>query len=881
MTQFNLKEFYKNETLEEMKINEKISMKDIYQKLKSENINNKSKIELFIENEKIIIKNIRGNKFDLGNELENLFLNPIEMKIETQSELHKINIIGMDHYNYICEKYQILNPDIYCATCKHYLKINENKEDHLRHDIYIKETYNLEFLKENEFNNFFKKDLDCFGKTYPSPEDFEKNFEHYFSHYSIYKNRPFKLYNNSKREKFVSKLKDTGNYIGKVCSYFGQPKMGKTISVIAASKYIINHNLNGTLYLNLKCLYKLLKNNKHSQLKEIIIDEIPYLFFNEYNDYLECYKMIDHYHFSIDDSIWRIIKIIFDFVYKLIEQSNDKKKYKYIFILDQYNEKIDSNNELDMLFRKYIYNSLRKRIGIITLSSMNNNDIKMYKINLLNKAFDESINKLNKRKFIEKEDILPIEDLTFDINENNEYYHYLGKNIKNYNILKYYEEENKKISEYIDNERVKIEQNIKDYYDWSKDTSNLLKLLYFSTEGEYDIMQFNKISKYIPFKYFIIKKEEKYIKIKFFSTLVEEVVNCLYEYIIYRKLSLYNSLISNKLIDEGAKGQIFKKYVTYYLNPCTNETNKNYYFKDIKIKYLEKMRKFIPRNDDIIILKSFDEKKKLLSGTYLFVQTILNEKDLDLLIIDIDKNNVAEKIIAFQISLLKENNKIYNEESLRTSCKKLIKNLNNNYNFKINKFRIYFTYIFDPSYKKIEKAKFEDMINQCNLNQMRYIFFDTEKNEFINKKGNKIENLIENTVSPFVNRKRTRQEIDNGEEEEKENALKKIFVKPSRYFDLNDSEKSLILDTIRKENSEDIINLKYNGCEAIFDMKNLEPKKVYVGKCKNKNIIFAIYYSKQSKDFKILSLNPSSNLIGNEFLHIFDIYSKVINIFNN
>ena len=275
------------------------------------------------------------------------------------------------------------------------------------------------------------------------------------------------------------------------------------------------------------------------------------------------------------------------------------------------------------------------------------------------------------------------------------------------------------------------------------------------------------------------------------------------------------------------------------------------------------MRKFIPRNDDIIILKSFDEKKKILSGTYLFVQTILNEKDLDLLIIDIDKNNVAEKIIVFQISLIKENNKIYNEESLRTSCKKLMNNLNNNYNFKINKFRIYFTYIFDPSYKKIEKTKFEDMLNQCNLNQMRYIIFDTEKNEFINKKGNKIENLIENTVSPFVNRKRTHQEIYNGEEEEKENVLKKIFVKPSRYFDLNDSEKSLILDTIRKENSEDIINLKYNGCEAIFDMKNLEPKKVYVGKCKNKNIIYAIYYSKQSKDFKILSLNPSSNLIGN------------------
>ena len=879
MTQFNLKEFYKNETLEEMKINEKISMKDIYKKLKNEKVNNKSNIELFIKNEKIIIKDIRSNKFDLGNMLENLFLNPIEMKIEINSELHKINIIGMDHYNYICEKYQIINPEIYCATCKRVFKVNENIEDHFKHDIYIKETYNLKFLKENEFNNYFKNDINCFGKIYPSPEDFEKNFEHYFSHYSIYKNRPFKLYNGSKRKKFVFKLKDTGNYIGKICSYFGQPKIGKSISAIAVSKNVINHRLNGTLYLNLKCFYKLLENNKHEQLKEIIIDEIPYLFFNKYNDYLECYKLIDHYHFSIDDSIWRIIKIIFDFVYKLIDQSNDQKKY--IFILDQYHGKFDSKNELDLIFRQYIDNSLRKRIGIITLSSMNNNDIKMYKTYLLNKAFGGSINKSNKRKFIEIEDILPIEDLTFDNNENNEYYHYLGKNIKNYNILKYYEEENKNISEYIVNERVKIEQNIKDYYDWSNEESNILKLLYFSTETEYDIMQFNEINKYIPFKYFIVKKEEKYIKIKFFSTLVEEIVNGLYEYIIYRKLSLYNALISNKLIDEGSKREIFKKYVTYYLNPCTNETNKNYYFKDIKVKYLEKMRKFIPRNDEIIIIKSLEEKEQLRSGSYLFVQTTLNGKDFDLLFIDIDKNNVTEKIIAIQISIYEENNKIFNYESLKISCQKLMKNLNNNYNFKINKFRIYFTYIFDPSYKKIEKTKFEDMLKQCNQNQMRYIFFDTEKKEFINDKGNKIENLIENTVSPFINRKKTHQEIENSEDEkEQDNILKKIFVRPSRYFDLKDSEKSFILDTIRKENSEDIINLKYLGYEEIFDMKNLEPTKVYIGKCKDEDIIYAIYYSKQSKDFKILSLNPPSIQLGNEFIHIFDIYLKIINIFN-
>ena len=871
MYQFNSSEFYRNETLEDMKLNEKISMKDIYEEIKKVNICNKSEIELFIKNEKINIRYITSNKFDIDDILENLFLNPIEMKIEMNSELHKINIIGMDHYNNICEKYKIINPRIYCDTCKHYFAVNENVKKHLKHDIYIKEIHVLKSLNKNEFNNYFKNDTDCFQKTYSSPKDFDKNFKYYFSHYSIYKNRPFKLYNDSKRKKFIHELLDTEKFIGHISSYFGKPKIGKSISVIAITKYIMNHSSNGILYLNLKCLYKLFEKYNYNKLKEIIFDEIPYLFFNKYDDYLECYNLIDHHHFSNDDTIWNFIRIIFEFVYKLIDKSNDERKY--IFILDQYNEKIDSNNELYLLFQNYIINSLKKRIGIITFSSMNNSDIKMYKINLINKLFDKSrVNNSNNYNFIEIEDILESETLKFDKNENNEYYHYLGKNIKNYNILKYYEEENKNIVEYIDNERYKIEQNIKNYFDWTKDESNLIKILYFSTETKYDIKQFNIISEYIPFKYFFIEIEEKYINIKFASTLVEEVVSFLYEYIIYRKFILYNECISNKLIDENAKREFFKKYVTYYLNPYTIGTNKNHYFQDIKIEYLEKMKKFVPRNDDINIEKPLEDKKELIPGVYLFVQTILGRRDFDLLIIDINEKNIA-KIIAIQISIHIENNKIFNENSLKSSFKKLIENLNNNYNFKIHKDEIYFTYIFDSSFKKIQNKKFNQMLSQCNLNKMRYIFFDTEKNEFINDKGNKIKNLIENTISPFTKIKRSYQEIENSENK---NILKKIFTKPLKYFPLSESEKSLILDTIREENSEDIINLEYLECKVIFDKKNLESNKIYVGKCKDKDIIYAIYYSKKSGNFKTLSINPPLILLGDEFFHIFDIYNKVI-----
>jgi len=133
--------------------------------------------------------------------------------------------------------------------------------------------------------------------------------------------------------------------------------------------------------------------------------------------------------------------------------------------------------------------------------------------------------------------------------------------------------------------------------------------------------------------------------------------------------------------------------------------------------------------------------------------------------------------------------------------------------------------------------------------------------------------LIENTISPFTKIKKSCQEIDNSENK---NIFKKIFTKPLKYFPLSESEKSLILDTIREENSEDIINLEYLECKVIFDKKNLESNKIYVGKCKDKDIIYAIYYSKKSGNFKTLSINPPLILLGDEFFHIFDIYNKVI-----
>ena len=62
--------------------------------------------------------------------------------------------------------------------------------------------------------------------------------------------------------------------------------------------------------------------------------------------------------------------------------------------------------------------------------------------------------------------------------------------------------------------------------------------------------------------------------------------------IIYNFLNIYQLLKNNKLIDGGARAQLFEKLVTYYLTPNKNENN-IIFFKDFSITDVEIMPKFI------------------------------------------------------------------------------------------------------------------------------------------------------------------------------------------------------------------------------------------------------------------------------------------------
>ena len=340
-------EFYENEEISSMKIKENISMAFIYEKLKDKNFS--------FDNERIKILNHKNGIFDIHYNyiiLEYIFEEPIKIKIKNKT----IDIISVAHLQHIIQKYNIISPHIKCKICGSTYNYNlTNIFKHKNDEISIEsiEDYYIR-IQENNFDDFFnkeqKKEDGCLGKTYKNPEEFDKNFEFYFKNYEqIYKNKPFVLYKNKKRESFINSLKqEILLSIGRFIAYFGHSGIGKSITMITVIKYITNHTYYGTLYLNMKCLNFLQKKEYINKLKQILIDEIPYLFRNRYDEYFECIRLIALFHFENEESIWDLISKIIEVVNKI---PDDKRKY--IFVFDEYKDKIDKNDKLTQIFEKY------------------------------------------------------------------------------------------------------------------------------------------------------------------------------------------------------------------------------------------------------------------------------------------------------------------------------------------------------------------------------------------------------------------------------------------------------------------------------------------------------------------------------------------------
>jgi hypothetical protein len=385
---------------------------------------------------------------------------------------------------------------------------------------------------------------------------------------------------------------------------------------------------------------------------------------------------------------------------------------------------------------------------------MNNSDIKEYKIQKIELELSPLKNN-NYTDIYEVNDLFDINTLIFKDEETDHYFDLLGRNIKTYNILKEKENHEDELSKYLKGEKDKIYKNIEDYYECDKDDMNITKLLYFSTTSKYNLDNFREKAKYIPFKYFIPEisvneKKDKYISIKYAFPLVEEVVNELINSIIYKDINFYKTLVDKKDIDGGARGILFEKLVTYYLKPNKNENNYKF-FNDITIEDEVIVKKFVPKSNEK--KKKYKEiKKHLDDGVYLFTQTMTTGKAFDLLIVTIKKNYA--KIIAIQVTIHKPDDKIYNYNFLQNCYKDLKEYLGNFFDFKYFENDFSFLYIFDLSYKDSNTKEFNSMINKCDANHMKYIFFNFNDIKFVNINNENICELNLNVTHAFIRKRK-------------------------------------------------------------------------------------------------------------------------------
>ena len=156
----------------------------------------------------------------------------------------------------------------------------------------------------------------------------------------------------------------------------------------------------------------------------------------------------------------------------IISQIESNKK-SLIIVFDQYNNEVDKDNQLTEIYNNYIKPFGYKR-GLLVVSSMNNNDIKMMKIrNMFKKEYEIGeifLNEINEISI----------NLTLDLSVNNEYDEIMslyGNNLKMYNIIKKYKENPSILQHYLEKTRKKIENNLKNFYEFNNDLWNVPKKL--------------------------------------------------------------------------------------------------------------------------------------------------------------------------------------------------------------------------------------------------------------------------------------------------------------------------------------------------------------------------------------------------------------------
>ena len=726
--------------------NNKITIKDIYNSynLQKEEIKKKfevepnsqyvlkitSKIKVVIDGapqELMIIK--------LNNSLEiNLLKEPVRLKLIYLNQTIETDLVSTRQYNYIREKYK--NPLFYCKTCSY--KSSSTIFDfsrHNHHDIYIMEDEKIEIIDINNFDDFFKKFDKKKPREFETILEFDKNADIYFNKFKkidlkkkfiFIPNIPLRI---ELMEFLESSAKEEKNNM--IYSLSG---IGKSFSAIYQLKYCFDLTQYGTLYLHCKFLAKSMDNFDFKSIKKVLIDEIIFLFRNNQDMYNKACNLIKGFIFTMEKDYIDLIKELFLLL--------DNKKI-YIIVFDQYRKKYDTKNKINNIINFF---SMRKNFKFTKIMSMNDEDVKEFKItSLLNGvSLDISTNSIIK-------EIVAVDYNPFENNPDyNLVLNQIGKNIKNYNelnnIIENSTEENKddNIKEYLNSKKGQIKKKILEFFDISDEKIyNMNKLLMISVDHEYDKKGILDSYKIIPFKYFDIIKEDNHYKIKYCYECIPEIIKELLGELFEKDNSFFINLMNSAEIKEGNKGYIFEQMVVDFFSPKNN--NFFYRIKDLTIFDSFQIPKFIPRKNEVNI-PLLDKKITLKKTNYLIKQKIFGGKNVDFALL----YNIGDEplLFVFQVSILKRI--IFTKEYLTKQLNTLINYIKNFIeNLNINAGNVFFGYIFSTI--KSDSNEFKNMINNCKNQDLSFCFYDYTKKAFFDKEQKYILSNIKDMISwPFI-----------------------------------------------------------------------------------------------------------------------------------
>ena len=702
-------------------------------------------------------------------------MNQLKIIYKVNDKEIKYPLVSLEQFDSLPNEINMKNPIIeYVKNNKKY-QIEYKFSDYINiykdnMEIYIINKNYIKTMTENELKKIKEKDgKEFLDKTFASPEDFDKNYYNYFPQKEKIKFNNFHIFNTEEREILSNEFQilDPSSII----KYFGHTSMGKSITLIGTLKYSIYHKNLGTLYINCKTLNNYFQKDI-SKVKQILIDEIAYLFVNEFEKYKECATSIEKYQIDAKkNTFWDLIELILTFL---------RKTKKYILSFDQYNNKIDDSNNIEKIYNQQRQNKLHN-ITIITLSSMNNHDIKEYKVTSLFRERDFYPKKVCYKEI--KDNLMNPNIIKIENDEIDSQLDYIGRTFKNYNIIMSMVQQKEDIKNYVDKSKNHLKKRIYEFFGINNDVNltniqNLYNLLSFSVYSKYSLEEFKNILDNIPFKYFnIYKKKSKktnkeYIKLDYRFPLIKDIIENIYDIIVLKKD--FRNILKNTSLDGGGKGIFFEKIVIHQLNPENNKDLCVNFFEEFLVFDIKYVPKFIPTIREKINLDGI-HMIKIDNHPFLLKQNIFGRQGLDVVIVEYYGGKYSN-FYCFQITKYKKKKDLMTKAKLKENLNIMKKYMKNFFNFEIE--YIYFAYIFD--YEGINEPEIKKMCKNCDNEEIKYIFYDINNLSFYDIKGSAVN--IKKDLNEFI------YEID-------ENMEKKTKAK----YELKEYQRNEIKTILKKE----------------------------------------------------------------------------------